>query len=613
MNENEKSRAAYALNLCKVSVKQIIDYNDVYFMKQEYDNILNNLNLENMPKDDALLDAYKTILDTINSFLKVKGDFGVIEKEYKFRMKNAIWSALPALGGVYFSGDGVLNIALSLATQIGTGYMNYRRVRANIENDYARRKWELTKLQMDQLNSMHKSLFETAWKLAETYGFPDEYRLSDEQIDKYSRALMESDELKRYGQLKSMKDNFRAYPPFWYELGSTVSRLSKMDAAVEVVEKYRKEAIGYFEEYKKINQQRLLRKDILTSEWALEYCEILDLNSKEDIEKAKELVKIAENSSGRSLDVLEMCAFRYLLLQDYHSSIRIFDELISYRYNEDLNAPILSCLYIINMRSNDGETAKNAKIGYEELKLKTEKEYIVEIPKEPFDIKEWEAEWNDRDLREERYRIEKIKMCARPFYERPVIVVFNARTAEIADYMLKVLTTYRDMIDESLPQPEKLSVKDYERKIDEYDRNGDRIIILGGSAEKRKFFSNMTENNDESEFGYMIDGTKILIKKNRVNIKKMESEEYKKLYDEFENYDFVIPEELSKEKFELEYFDPKGNFIKEEYAWAPYVLASKRSGGNKNKNEKSNMLKLESVLYVYELYRYLDNENALIK
>ena len=58
-------QAAYALNLCSVSVSQIIDYNDIYILEQEYENILNNLNLQNIPKDEALLDILKRLLETI--------------------------------------------------------------------------------------------------------------------------------------------------------------------------------------------------------------------------------------------------------------------------------------------------------------------------------------------------------------------------------------------------------------------------------------------------------------------------------------------------------------------------------------------------------------------
>lgn len=51
----EQQRAAYALNMCTVSVSQIVDYNDEYILEQEYEAILNNLNLEQIPKDEALL------------------------------------------------------------------------------------------------------------------------------------------------------------------------------------------------------------------------------------------------------------------------------------------------------------------------------------------------------------------------------------------------------------------------------------------------------------------------------------------------------------------------------------------------------------------------------
>ena len=46
----ENRKAALALNLCTVSVSQIIDYEDINILKQEYDAILNNINLQEIIK-----------------------------------------------------------------------------------------------------------------------------------------------------------------------------------------------------------------------------------------------------------------------------------------------------------------------------------------------------------------------------------------------------------------------------------------------------------------------------------------------------------------------------------------------------------------------------------
>ena len=125
----EQVKAAYALNLCTVSISQIIDYKDVNIMEQEYEAILNNLNLEQIPKDEALLKILKQILDIITFFRIQEGDKRMIDKEYQQKMKNAIWSASPNIG-LLVAGGSPVTMAVSLASQVGIGYMNYRRAMA---------------------------------------------------------------------------------------------------------------------------------------------------------------------------------------------------------------------------------------------------------------------------------------------------------------------------------------------------------------------------------------------------------------------------------------------------------------------------------------------------
>lgn len=125
ISDEDKIKAAYALNMCTVSVSQIIDYRDLNVLEQEYEAILNNLNLEQIPKDDALLHILKQLLDTITYFRIEAGEKEMIEKEYQQKMKNAIWASVPNFGMIV-AGGSPITMAISLASQVGIGYMNYR-------------------------------------------------------------------------------------------------------------------------------------------------------------------------------------------------------------------------------------------------------------------------------------------------------------------------------------------------------------------------------------------------------------------------------------------------------------------------------------------------------
>ena len=158
ISDKEKLMAAYALNLCTVSVSQIVDYSDLVILEQEYEAILNNLNLENFPKDEALLDILKQILDTVTFFRIQEGDKKFIDREYQQKMKNAIWSAVPKIG-LIVAGGNPITMAISLASQVGIGYMNYRKEKAKNQLEYEKQIKEYEK-QLEISNRFKESLKE---------------------------------------------------------------------------------------------------------------------------------------------------------------------------------------------------------------------------------------------------------------------------------------------------------------------------------------------------------------------------------------------------------------------------------------------------------------------
>lgn len=396
MNADEQIRAAHALNLMTVSISQIIEYNDAYILEQEYDTIINNLNLEKMPKDEALLDICKQILDEITYQRMDAGDKKLLEKKYQHQLKNAVWSAVPNVGAIFATSNPVA-MAATFATQVGIGYMNYRRNKAEYSLGYEESKWQIQKHRLQHLNALRTELFETSWRLADQYSFPDEYRLSAKQISQYNNALMESNPIKRYNKLDAMRKAFDAYPAFWYQIGSTANSIYRSDIYsddTEIQEIYKFYAIECFKKYEELNTYNLLRNDILTSSWALEYLELQNLNKSNNVDEAKRLIQIAETYSGNALDVLELCAFAYLRIQDDENAVRLFHYLVNEDYNSTLNTQILSGLYIKRMRNNDPRIALTAKVGYKQLHHITDPVNILEIPADHIDLDSWKPHWN---------------------------------------------------------------------------------------------------------------------------------------------------------------------------------------------------------------------------
>lgn len=366
-------RAVYALNLCTVSVSQIIEANDLRFMEQEYENILNNLNLEMMPKNEALLDILKQILDVINYFKIQAKDKELLDKEYQQNLKNAVWSAMPNPSVILSGGDSSwVGLAVTAAISVGTSYMNYRKEKARVENEYERKSWELERSAMEQLHGLQRQLFETAWRLADDYGFDDKDRLTERQIKQYLYILTDRDPYRRFNRLEYIKDKFSAYPPFWYYLGSSALQFAYTESG-DICREYLDKARTYFDEFfaKSRSNERLLREDPIVAQCTFEYIAVANMllekeylsESEYDCLKLKDKLDTAVSSSGNALDVLQQCALNYLAIGQTTKAVDIMKALINEQYNVHSNVQLLSVLFV-EQYLNGYEKAKN---GYESL------------------------------------------------------------------------------------------------------------------------------------------------------------------------------------------------------------------------------------------------------
>lgn len=377
-SSDEQMKAACALNMCMVSLSQIVDYQDLDILRMEYEAVLNNLNLEKVIKDEAMLSAFRSILDTCHFYILHAKDKEMLSKKQQARLKGALSKALGG-GNVMaiFSGN-PWAIAAGAAAMVGVAAVNYKsqRDQAKLENELE--EWQLERSALEQLHNLRRTLFETAWRLAKEYDFPDEYRLTEKQITVYNDIIKDADPQNRYERMWLIRDSFKAYPPFWYYLSRAALETSdayRPDDAhnarkrliaygigdKQLCDYYRAKAKDALEVFRRSHEgNELLREDLIC---ASAYLDDAQLCGPGEEERMLDDVNRARKIAGMDAEVIQSCAFRYLqLLAHYGKSedsqsqdranqcregaIYCLKFLLDRDFNPELNGRALSKVYI---------------------------------------------------------------------------------------------------------------------------------------------------------------------------------------------------------------------------------------------------------------------------
>lgn len=498
--------AAYALNLCTVSISQIIAYNDLIVMEQEYEAILNNLNLENFPKDEALLKILKQILDVVAFFRIQAEEKKLQEEEYKKKVKDAVWSAIPSPSAIIAGGSaGWVGLAVTTAMAVGTGYMNYRKARSNIDIEKRRKDWELQKSAMEQFDGLRRELFDTSWRLAETYNFDDKYRLTARQIDQYNNILEDPDALRRYERLEYVQDCFIAYPPFWYYLGHAAAEVCTNNTYSEdMIIEYRNKALcAYFNYLNCIvgkpddnplkggqinttyinflnnlddkSHNGLLREDQTCAACALETFALIAKDNAFPQKVKVKLLQMAAKNAGNAFDTLQLCVTAYLSIGETESAMALMRMLVNEGYNIDLNAQLLSMQYVGAYCNGSIETAQ---------KYLTLAERVDEsVPLFPMPKSDSDKGVLTDEFMQEQYKYvfneysgtvsEYIIQCVTA-YNR-ILSMSGDVSAEIIDFIQNVEKDITELFDENVAQQMQDKIMADMRKVLNDDSNRDAL------------------------------------------------------------------------------------------------------------------------------------------
>lgn len=528
--KDEKFKAAYALNLCTVSVSQIIDYNDINILEQEYNAILNNLNLQEMPKDEAFLDILKHLLDTITFFRIQEDEKKIIEMDYQKKIKDAIWKAIPSPSVIIASSDPKV-MAMALATQVGIGYMNYRRAKAESQDEYEKSKWKLHESALEQFNALQRDLFTTAWRIADEYEFNDKWRLTENQLKQFNNILMDTNLIRKYERLESVQEQYEAYPPFWYQIGSAANKISyeyREDDQFGIVEFYKEKAKEYFDKFEK-NYVPLLREDQIAASCYLEHVDLLDCKTQKS--KIIELLEKAEQLAGKELDVLQIISLDYQKIGELDKAEQILRKLVNEDYNRKLNAQLLSRIYVQNYIKDINRKEYGTRYKLLEDRLSTTQD-IFELP-EP----------------KESYTEEEIKAIDRKFF----ISQKESLERKIEPYVNCFVQMYGSEFNKLIP------VLDYEKEYTESFFALDNL-----DARKNEFLANTKWNKGTAEYQNRIYSINYEIEIKKIVSKMMNSiRDNLRDYVNLEDCSAIMIDKYKTDCCKLESFDKEFNTDKE--------------------------------------------------
>jgi hypothetical protein len=171
--------AIMALNYSNFSLMTINEYNDRVILDQEYNNIINRINLT-MIQDEEIIDIIKVLMDTLTKYQLNEGDREYLDRVYTKNVENAVFDSISS-GLTSLVNLDPQKIGRSLVGAGGAAF-DYRRNIEYYRMELDESVWGLEKDAILAVNEANKKFIDVYWKLLKKYDAPDDWRLTQEQF-----------------------------------------------------------------------------------------------------------------------------------------------------------------------------------------------------------------------------------------------------------------------------------------------------------------------------------------------------------------------------------------------------------------------------------------------
>lgn len=348
-------QTALTLNYATVSLYRIVSYNDVMILQQEYENIINNINLSKI-EDEEIIQLFTGLMDTLTYTQINDKHKQFVQRKYERKVENALYDSFSTgLSGAMGNARDPFSAGAAAMSAIGSSYFSYRRNLEEYKEERDEKEWQLDSQIILDLNNIRKDFFESSWKLQKKYEFPDQWRLTENQVEEYVETLKDNDAERRYRKLKRMEGSFQAYPPFWYYFGATAQELNKNTEALQYYEKFKNTRKGIF------------RKDPFLVSANMK--RIVLLNDKTDQEtKIGMLNEIIDNSQSSDWNNILFAALQYIKMRDYNNAKMLLIRNLDNEQEVSLHNRIMGEIMLVSKSGDKIEDLINTMIDSDNVK-----------------------------------------------------------------------------------------------------------------------------------------------------------------------------------------------------------------------------------------------------
>lgn len=226
-----------ALNAAVVSVNSVVTTGDRIVLDQEYKNIINNLKLGEIESDYSIVDLYRQLMDSITSSTLRDEESKRFKQQYDSLQKRSL---VRSMMSVRAYGGSITSFLGSLLVSGVSAYFGYQDQKTEIRSQLDESLWRLEREKIEDFNRLQKELLNASWTLLRQYNIPDEYRITQDNLQNYMKAIQEEEKSRAVRMFKRLERVFGMYPPFWYHFGAAAYSSGDLKLAEKCFDEFEK-------------------------------------------------------------------------------------------------------------------------------------------------------------------------------------------------------------------------------------------------------------------------------------------------------------------------------------------------------------------------------------